>query len=40
MHGKKNYTPSCIKNYMDEINVNCIYISIFAMPKKPNSKCH
>ena len=36
MKYKKNDTPGCIKNQMNKINVNCIHISIFAMPKNPN----
>ena len=37
MKTKKYYTPSCIKNYMNEINVYRVHFSIFTMPKKPNS---
>ncbi len=36
MKTKKNYTPSCIKKYMNKININCIHISIFTMPEEPN----
>ena len=34
MQTKKNNTPSCIKNYVNKININCIHISIFADAKK------
>ena len=29
MKTKKNNTPSCIKSYMNKVNINCIHISIF-----------
>jgi hypothetical protein len=40
MESKKNNAPGCIKNYVNKININCIDISIFAVPKKPNRQCH
>ena len=30
---QKNNTPSCIKYYMNKININRIHITIFCMPK-------
>ena len=33
MQTKENNTPSCIKNDMNKIDVNCIHITIFCMPK-------
>ena len=40
MKTKKYNTPSCIKNYMNEININCIHVSIFTVPEKPNCYSH
>ena len=40
MKTKKYYTPSCIKDYMNKVNVYRINVSVFAMPKKPYSKSH
>ena len=34
---QKNNTPSCIKYYMNKININCIHITILCVPKKPYS---
>ena len=34
---QKNNTPSCIKNNMNEIYIDSIHISFFAVPEKPNS---
>ena len=33
MESKKNNAPGCIKNYVNKININCIDIPIFAVPK-------
>ena len=40
MHGKKHNTPSCIQKNMNKINIDCVNVSIFTMPKIPYSKCH
>ena len=40
MKNKKDETPGCIKNQMDKININCIQISSFAVPKNPDCYSH
>ena len=40
MKNKKNDTPGCIKNQMNNINIYCVYIFIFTVPKRPYSDCH
>ena len=37
---KKNYTPSCIEAQMNKVDINSIHISVFTMPKFPDSNCH
>ena len=38
METKKNNTPSCIKNYMNKINIDGIYIPILCVPKNHIAK--
>ena len=40
MKYEKYYTPSCIKKYVNKININCVHISFFTEPKKPNCESH
>ena len=37
---KKNDTPGCIYYQMNKVDINCIHISSFAVPKNPNCYSH
>ena len=34
------HLDKCKSGRMNEINISCIHILAFTMPKKPNSYCH
>ena len=40
MKYKKTDTPGCIDYQMNKININCIHVFAFAVPKNPNCYSH
>ena len=40
MKSKKNNTPSCIYDYMNKININCVNVPILTIPVIPNCNGH